>query len=90
MALSERCGKTTTCTPSVEPPILIAVFHNGYQEAHREMPLRAESNLKNGQVLVDALSGREFQVRDGKLNISLQPLTPLVLQKGSSNNKVHN
>ena len=69
---------------------VIAVFHNGYQEAHREMPLRAESNLKNGQVLVDALSGREFQVRDGKLNISLQTLTPFVLQKGSSNNKVHN
>jgi glycosidase len=59
---------------------VIAVFHNGYQEGHRQIPLREESNFQEGQVLVDALSGREFRVQNGKLNVSLEPLTPIVLQ----------
>jgi alpha-amylase len=59
---------------------VIAVFHNGYSDGHRQIPLREGSRFGNGQVLVDALSGREFQVQDGKLNVSLEPLTPLVLQ----------
>ena len=60
---------------------VIAVFHNGYQDSRRTIPLRAESSLQNGETLVDVLSGREFKVREGKLDVSLQPLTPLVLRK---------
>ncbi|MCA9777455.1 MAG: alpha-glucosidase C-terminal domain-containing protein, partial [Candidatus Eremiobacteraeota bacterium] len=60
---------------------VIAVFHNGYQDSHRTIPLRAESGLRDGETLVDVLSGREFKVREGKLDVSLQPLTPLVLRK---------
>lgn len=57
----------------------IAVFHNGHQTGRREIPLRAESNLPEGTVLVDQLSGREFTVREGKIALELEPLTPLVL-----------
>ena len=57
----------------------IAVFHNGYGTGHRQIPLRAESNLREGQILVDALSGKEVRVRDGKIDVTLEPLTPLVL-----------
>lgn len=62
---------------------VIAVFHNGLQPSSREIPLRAESDLRDGAVLVDALSGREFVVREGKIELPLEPLTPVVLQKKS-------
>jgi len=57
----------------------IAVFHNGTAQGHRRIPLRDESRLREGEILVDALSGREFQVEDRHLNLELEGLTPLVL-----------
>lgn len=59
---------------------VVAVFHNGSGESHRRIPLRAESHLANGTVMVDFLSGREFVVRDRALEVKMDPLTPLVLQ----------
>ncbi len=59
---------------------VIAVFHNGTDGSNRRMPLRAESNFENGTILVDALSGREFEVREGQLDLHLEPLTPLILK----------
>jgi alpha-amylase len=59
---------------------IISVFHNGTQGGHRSIPLRAESNFKDGTVLVDVLSGKEFVVKDRKLDLPLEPLTPLILQ----------
>lgn len=64
---------------ATEKEEVIAVFHNGTQPGHRGIPLRSESNLRDGTVLVDALSGKEFTVRDGRLDVPLEPLTPLVL-----------
>lgn len=59
---------------------VIAVFHNGLEAGHRTIPLRAESNLKNGTILVDILSEQQFVVKDGKLDLPLDPLTPRVLK----------
>lgn len=59
---------------------VIAVFHNGTNESSRRIPLRKESELSNGTVLVDALSGREFTVKDRALEVKLDPLTPVILQ----------
>ena len=57
----------------------IAIFHNGTGQSHRTIPLLKESQLQSGQVLVDTLSGREFAIKDGKIEVDLQPLTPLIL-----------
>lgn len=59
---------------------IIAVFHNGPEASHRSMPLREESELRDGTVLVDVLSGKEFTVKDRRLELPLEPLTPLVLK----------
>lgn len=57
----------------------IAVFHNGSGTGHRSIPLRAESSFHEGQTLVDALSGREVTVKNGRLDVELEALTPMVL-----------
>ncbi len=59
---------------------VIAVFHNGTVPTHRSIPLRAESSLPEGTVLTDALSGREVVVKNGRLELGLDGLTPMVLQ----------
>lgn len=57
----------------------IAVFHNGDSVSERTIPMLPESGFREGQRVTDALSGREFTVKDGALKVSLEPLTPLVL-----------
>jgi alpha-amylase len=59
---------------------VIAVFHNGTEAAQRQVPLRAESELREGTVLVDVLSGREITVQQGRLDLPLEPLTPMILK----------
>lgn len=59
---------------------VIAVFHNGTLPSQRQIPLRAESSLADGTVLVDAISGREFTVKNQQIDLPLEPLTPVVLQ----------
>ncbi len=65
---------------STDKEEVIAIFHNGSQPSQRQIPLRAESHLADGTVLVDAISGREFTVRDHKIDLPLEPLTPVILQ----------
>lgn len=57
----------------------ISVFHNGYDNTEREIPLLPESQFHHNQILVDALSGREFRVEHGKVRVALKPLEPVVL-----------
>lgn len=64
---------------STDSQEVIAVFHNGYERGHRDIPLRSQSTIPQGQVFVDQLSGREFKVEQGKLSLDLEPLTPLIL-----------
>lgn len=59
---------------------IVSVFHNGMEAGQRNIPLRAESHIKDGTVMVDVLSGREFTVKDRRLDLSLEPLTPVVLK----------
>ena len=66
---------------ATEKEEVIAVFHNGMEASQREIPLRAESGYTDGTVLVDALSGQEFTVKDRKIQVPLAPLTPVVLTK---------
>lgn len=65
---------------ATEQDEVIAVFHNGMEASHRQIPLRAESALPDGTVMVDVLSGQEFTVRDRRLDLPLEALTPRVLQ----------
>jgi alpha-amylase len=59
---------------------IIAVFHNGKEAGQRSIPLRKESHIADGTILVDLLSGKEFKVDGGRLELPLEPLTPLILQ----------
>lgn len=68
---------------ATEKEEVIAVFHNGMEPSQREIPLRAESGMNDGTILVDALSGKEYVVKDRKLQVPLDPLTPVILQKRS-------
>lgn len=65
---------------ATEDEEVIAVFHNGLESSSRKIPLRAESHLVDGTILVDVLSGRHFTVKDHHLELPLQKLTPLVLK----------
>lgn len=51
----------------------IVVLNNGYSNEHRDIPLRAESNLKDGTVLKDTISGKTVTVKDGKIPAELNP-----------------
>jgi len=57
----------------------ITVFNNGHESTHREIPLREGSPLKEGARLKDALSGREFTVRNGRLDLQLHAKSALIL-----------
>lgn len=59
----------------------ITVLNNGKEGVQRSIPLLENSAYKNGDRLRDALSGREFVVQDGKLNMELPPKTGLILVK---------
>ncbi|MCE1248224.1 MAG: hypothetical protein LWY06_16410 [Firmicutes bacterium] len=59
----------------------VVVLNNSYDNQYREIPMRAESNLKNGTVMKDALTGTEYTINDGKLKLNLQRKQPLVLVK---------
>ncbi len=62
---------------------LLTLVHNGTVTADRSIPLREGSPLQEGDHLVDLLSEDRFQVRDGRISVSLEPLTARVLVKTS-------
>ncbi len=51
----------------------LCVLNNDGGSQTREIPLRAESHLANGTVLVDVLSGQKTTITDGKLQAQLGP-----------------
>ena len=57
----------------------MTVLNNGKEAVTRSIPLREGSLYRDGDRLQDALSGREFVVQDGKLNVELEPKTGLIL-----------
>lgn len=59
---------------------IISVFHNGTEASQRDIPLRAESHLRDGTVMVDVLSGKELTVHDRRIELPLEPLTPVILK----------
>lgn len=50
---------------------VVAVFNNSYQQQHRRIPLREQSPLKEGEILIDMLSNERFRVTDGALNLDM-------------------
>ncbi len=59
----------------------IVVLNNSYDDQYREIPIRKESSLQNGDVLKDAITGQEFTVTDGKLKLTTHRKQGLVLLK---------
>ena len=47
----------------------IVVLNNAYDTQQRDIPLRAESKIKDGTVLKDLMSGEKVTVRGGKIHI---------------------
>jgi len=47
----------------------IVVLNNAYDTQQRDIPLRAESKIKDGTVLKDLMSGERVTVRGGKIHI---------------------
>lgn len=50
---------------------VITVINNGYDNQQRRIPLRDQSPIGNGEVLVDALTGDKFTVRDGAVDVGI-------------------
>lgn len=50
---------------------VISVVNNSYEHQQRRIPLRDQSPIKNGEVLVDALTGDKFTVRDGAVDVGI-------------------
>ena len=50
----------------------VVVLNNAYDTQHRDIPLRAESNLKDGTVLQDVLTGDKVTVQGGKIHAEIQ------------------
>lgn len=57
----------------------VAVFNNGKEASQRSIPLRSDSQLQEGQKVKDALTGREYQVSNGRLEVELAPKSALIL-----------
>ncbi|MBT9586254.1 alpha amylase C-terminal domain-containing protein [bacterium] len=57
----------------------ITVINNGSESSQRQIPLREGSPLQEGQKIKDALSGREFTVKNGKVDVELPPRSALIL-----------
>jgi alpha-amylase len=57
----------------------IAVINNSPEPSQRQIPLREGSPLHEGQKVKDALSGREFSIKNGKLDVELGPRSALIL-----------
>ena len=47
----------------------ITFLNNSYQYQQRNIPLREGSPLRNGDVMVDVLTGDKFTVKDNKIEI---------------------
>lgn len=58
---------------------VIVALNNSYQDQHREIPLRKESALKNGDILKDIISGREITIQNNKIKLNLGRKQPAVL-----------
>jgi|GEM_PF-181373 len=56
-------------TPNEEA---IVVLNNGYDQQDRDITLRAESQIKNGTVMKDLLTGDKVTVQNGKIHVSAQ------------------
>ncbi|MNL42583.1 hypothetical protein D3C87_1650460 [compost metagenome] len=50
----------------------MVALNNDGRAQHRLIPLRAESKLKEGTVLVDRLTGERVTVQGGKIQVSLE------------------
>lgn len=59
----------------------VVVLNNSYDNQYREIPIRKESEMKDGTVLKDALSGQEYTIQNGKLKINLNRKQPAILLK---------
>ena len=51
----------------------IVIFNNSEDPQHRKMPLRKESEIKDGTVLKDLLSDRTVTVQNGHIEQELEP-----------------
>ena len=52
---------------------------NAGEASQRDIPLRDGSPLQEGQKLNDALSGREFVVKNGRIQVDIPSKTALIL-----------
>ena len=59
----------------------ICVFNNAPDSEKRQIPLHEGSSLADGTVLVDQISGREFAVKDGRVDVDMPGRSPLILTK---------
>jgi alpha-amylase len=61
----------------------VSILNNGFEATRRTIPLRPGSPWQEGQKVKDALSGREFTVRQGALEVELPPKSGLILLSNS-------
>lgn len=58
---------------------VLSFINNDSVASTREIPLREGSPLRDGQKLKDALSGREFEVKNGRVQVEIAPRSALIL-----------
>jgi alpha-amylase len=57
----------------------IVVLNNGWDRQVRDIPLRAESELRDGAVLKDAITGRTVTVQNRRVHVEMDGKKPLIL-----------
>ncbi len=57
----------------------VAIFNNGHESTQRSIPISEGSPWKEGQKVKDALTGREFTVSQGRLDVEMGPKSALIL-----------
>lgn len=54
----------------------IVILNNNYNPEYREIPLRAESGIKDGTVMMDKMTGKTVTVQNGKICATIDPKRP--------------
>jgi alpha-amylase len=70
MLAYERCAREGSA---------VVVLNASEQSQHRDIPIRTSGGLREGMKLRDALSGREVEVKDGRISVDVGARSPLIL-----------
>jgi glycosidase len=60
---------------------VIVILNNDGNECYREIPLRPESEIRNGTLLIDAMTGAKHRVERGEIKLRIAGKQPIILTR---------